>query len=164
MDKLGPGMPAELEGGQDIQFDKPAYSMGANAQGDFFADAYLLLGRMQGATVYKLGPGMPKELEGGQDIKFDEPAYSMGAGAQGDFDSPVLRLRYSSLSTPSSTIDYNMRTGQRWAPRNSSLLHVALIVCELRKQAGQPLTMLSCLDGFSQLASLYQRFIHHETL
>ena len=63
--------------------------------------------------MYKLGPGAPAELAGGEDIKFEEPAYSMGAGAQGDFDSPVLRLRYSSLSTPSSTIDYNMETGQR---------------------------------------------------
>ncbi len=63
--------------------------------------------------MYKLGPGAPAELAGGEDIKFEEPAYSMGAGAQGDFDSPVLRLRYSSLSTPSSTIDYNMPTGQR---------------------------------------------------
>ena len=68
---------------------------------------------MQGATVYKLGPGAPAELADGEDINFEEPAYSMGAGAQGDFDSPVLRLRYSSLSTPSSTIDYNMQTGQR---------------------------------------------------
>ena len=56
------------------------------------------LAAMQGATVYKLGPGAPTELTGGGDIKFEEPAYSMGAGAQGDFDSPVLRLRYSSLS------------------------------------------------------------------
>ena len=63
--------------------------------------------------MYKLGPGAPAELAGGEDIKFEEPAYSMGAGSQGDFDSPVLRLRYSSLSTPSSTIDYNMHTGQR---------------------------------------------------
>ena len=56
---------------------------------------------------------MPGELQGGQEIKFGEAAYEMGAGAQGDFDSPVLRLRYSSLSTSSSTIDYNMQTGQR---------------------------------------------------
>ena len=56
---------------------------------------------------------MPSELQGGEEIKFGEAAYEMGAGAQGDFDSPILRLRYSSLSTPSSTIDYNMRTGQR---------------------------------------------------
>ena len=63
--------------------------------------------------MYKLGPGAPAELTGGEDIRFEEPAYSMGAGAQGDFDSPVLRLRYSSLSTPASTIDFNMQTGQR---------------------------------------------------
>ena len=68
---------------------------------------------MQAATVYKLEAGMPSELQGGEEIKFGEAAYEMGAGAQGDFDSPILRLRYSSLSTPSSTIDYNMRTGQR---------------------------------------------------
>jgi oligopeptidase B len=63
--------------------------------------------------VYELASGMPTELGSGQDIRFEEPAYEMGAGAQGDFDSPVLRLRYSSLSTPSSTIDYNMRSRQR---------------------------------------------------
>lgn len=57
---------------------------------------------------------MPSELKGGDKIEFDEAAYEMGPGAQGDFDSPVLRLRYSSLSTPSSTIDYNMQTGQRY--------------------------------------------------
>ncbi|CAL5221645.1 g3872 [Coccomyxa viridis] len=68
---------------------------------------------LQAATVYKLEAGMPSELQGGEEIKFGEAAYEMGAGAQGDFDSPILRLRYSSLSTPSSTIDYNMRTGQR---------------------------------------------------
>ncbi len=74
----------------------------------------------QGATVYELAPGMPSELGSGQDIRFEESAYEMGAGAQGDFDSPVLRLRYSSLSTPSSTIDYNMRTRERCAPSSNS--------------------------------------------
>lgn len=63
--------------------------------------------------MYKLEPGMPAELAGGREIKFEEAAYEMGAGAQGDYGSPVLRLRYSSLATPSSTIDYNMETGQR---------------------------------------------------
>ena len=71
------------------------------------------LGAVQGATVYRLGLGAPAELAGGEDIRFEEPAYSMGAGAQGDYSSPVLRLRYSSLSTPASTIDYNMQTGRR---------------------------------------------------
>ena len=90
--------------------------------------------------MYKLGPGAPAELAGGEDIKFEEPAYSMGAGAQGDFDSPVLRLRYSSLSTPSSTIDYNMQTGQRCPLSSASaaaglclLSALSLMVCTPRR-------------------------------
>ena len=35
------------------------------------------------------------------------------AGLPGDFDSNVLRLYYSSLTTPSSTIDHDMSTGKR---------------------------------------------------
>ncbi len=58
---------------------------------------------------------MPRELAGGQDIKFEEAAYELFPGGQGDFDSPVLRLGYSSLSTPYSTIDFNMATGKRCA-------------------------------------------------
>ena len=34
-------------------------------------------------------------------------------GAQGDFDSDVLRLSFSSLATPPTTIDYNMATGKQ---------------------------------------------------
>ncbi len=67
----------------------------------------------QGATVYPLGEGAPTELSNGQDIAFEEAAYELGPGGQGDYDSEVLRLGYSSLSTPYSTIDYNMATGKR---------------------------------------------------
>lgn len=69
----------------------------------------------QGATVYPLGGGAPTELSEGKDIAFEEAAYELGPGGQGDFDSDVLRLGYSSLSTPYSTIDYNMSTGARSA-------------------------------------------------
>lgn len=67
--------------------------------------------------MYRLAEGAPSELGGGQDIKFDEAAYELGPGGQGDFDSPVLRLSYSSLATPRSTIDFNMVTGKRWVRR-----------------------------------------------
>lgn len=43
------------------------------------------------------------------------PTYTLNCtGAQGDFDSPIARLTYTSLTTPNSTIDYNMATGARW--------------------------------------------------
>jgi hypothetical protein len=35
------------------------------------------------------------------------------AGLQGDFDSPILRLSYTSLTTPSTTMDHNLATHNR---------------------------------------------------
>lgn len=66
--------------------------------------------------MYPLGAGSPTELADGRDISFEEAAYELGPGGQGDFDSNVLRLGYSSLTTPYSTIDYNMSTGNRYGP------------------------------------------------
>lgn len=47
-------------------------------------------------------------------MTLDEPAYELGPGSQGDFDSPLLRLVYSSLKTPATTMDVNLETGARW--------------------------------------------------
>ena len=60
---------------------------------------------------------MPSALGEGDPISFQEPAYELSAGGQGDFDSPVLRVHYTSLTTPDTVIDYNMATGKRfvWA-------------------------------------------------
>ena len=75
--------------------------------------------RAQVATVYELpaggaAPGGP--LTGGKRVPVKEEAYALGPGEQGDFDSDILRLYYSSLSTPPTTIDYNMATGNQCAP------------------------------------------------
>ncbi len=35
------------------------------------------------------------------------------AGSQGDFDSHILRLSYTSLTTPSTTLDHNLATSGR---------------------------------------------------
>ena len=43
-------------------------------------------------------------------VKFDEPAYDAGVGANPDFETNILRFNYTSLTTPSSTFDYNMDT------------------------------------------------------
>lgn len=87
----------------------------------------------QGATVYPLGAGAPKDLSNGKDIAFDEAAYELGPGGQGDYDSEVLRLGYSSLSTPYSTIDYNMATGNRrlTLPSPTAILQFLACVCSL---------------------------------
>ncbi len=46
-------------------------------------------------------------------VDFGEEAYTAGISINPDFDSKVLRYSYSSLTTPSSTYDYNMETRQK---------------------------------------------------
>jgi oligopeptidase B len=46
-------------------------------------------------------------------IAFPEEAYSLGMSAGYEFDTDVIRYTYSSLTTPSETTDYNIRTGER---------------------------------------------------
>ncbi|MDR3666823.1 MAG: S9 family peptidase [Ignavibacteriaceae bacterium] len=46
-------------------------------------------------------------------IDFDEPAYSASIDRNPEFDSVILRYSYTSLITPRSIIDYNMKTGEK---------------------------------------------------
>lgn len=46
-------------------------------------------------------------------IKFDEPTYTASVGANPEFNSNTFRYRYTSMTTPSSTYDYNMSTKQQ---------------------------------------------------
>ncbi|MFD2585007.1 S9 family peptidase [Pedobacter vanadiisoli] len=41
-------------------------------------------------------------------IKFDEPVYDAGVGANPEYNSTTLRYSYTSLTTPSSTYDYDL--------------------------------------------------------
>lgn len=55
----------------------------------------------------------PSTLGEGARITFEEPCYALMPGEQGDFDSSVLRVVYSSLTTPRTVIDQDLVTGQR---------------------------------------------------
>lgn len=46
-------------------------------------------------------------------IDFPEPVYSVGPSDNAEFDTAVLRLRYSSLVTPTSIFDYDMDRRER---------------------------------------------------
>jgi oligopeptidase B len=56
------------------------------------------------------------------DIKFDEQAYVLGIGVNREFDSEVLRFGYSSMTTPQSTYDYNLRTRERKLMKQQEVL------------------------------------------
>lgn len=63
-------------------------------------------------TVYKLPPigGAIERLQGGRVIDFVDPVYSAEIEAS-EYSSDILRFSYSSLRTPSSIYDYDMKTG-----------------------------------------------------
>ncbi len=46
-------------------------------------------------------------------LDFADPAYTVGVGANPDFNTEILRYGYSSMTTPASTYDYNMKTKER---------------------------------------------------
>ncbi|MEW5311304.1 MAG: hypothetical protein WDW38_003032 [Sanguina aurantia] len=58
----------------------------------------------------------------GEVLEMLEPAYSLDGGCTGDFDSPVLRLHYTSLTTPASVIDHHMGTGSRCTKKVAPVL------------------------------------------
>ncbi len=66
-------------------------------------------------VIYEQEHGLEKiritDLRRGQThcIDFSEPAYGIGYAGNPEFNSETLRFRYSSLVTPESVYDYNMR-------------------------------------------------------
>jgi oligopeptidase B len=52
-------------------------------------------------------------LSTGTKLAFDEAAYVLRFAAHGDFDSDILKLVYSSLTTPATWLAHNMKSGKR---------------------------------------------------
>ncbi len=55
-------------------------------------------------------------------IDFGEPAYSANFGANPEYNSDILRYGYTSLTTPSSTFDYNMVTKEKTLKKQQEVL------------------------------------------
>jgi oligopeptidase B len=71
-------------------------------------DEYLVLEeRRRGLTHIRVVPWSGDEEH---DLQFDEPAYTAELGANPQLDAGTLRFEYSSLTTPVSVYDYDMRT------------------------------------------------------
>ncbi|KAF8063007.1 dapb1 [Scenedesmus sp. PABB004] len=68
------------------------------------------------------GGAMPAALGDAEPLTFDEPAYALSGGLTGDFESEVLRLRYSSLTTPPSVYDQHLGTGKRCLKKVTPIL------------------------------------------
>jgi oligopeptidase B len=55
-------------------------------------------------------------------IRFDEPAYTLGGAPNEVFDTDTLRFTYTSLVTPESVFDYNMRSQDRELRKRTEII------------------------------------------
>jgi oligopeptidase B len=55
-------------------------------------------------------------------LPFDNETYTAGTGGNPEFDTEILRYGYNALTTPSSIIDYNMRTREREVKKETEVL------------------------------------------
>ncbi|UCS95601.1 S9 family peptidase [Echinicola marina] len=77
---------------------------------EVFEDFLVLEERYNGLTRIQINPWNGKVPHY---IDFDEPTYSVWTSYNPEFSTKVLRFGYNSLTTPSSTYDYNMETGEK---------------------------------------------------
>lgn len=86
---------------------------------EFFRDYLVLSERKDGLVQLRVRPWS------GQNeyyLDFGEPAYLAYVSTNLEFDTPALRYVYTSLTTPSSTYDYDMQTRQKTLLKRDQIL------------------------------------------
>jgi oligopeptidase B len=86
---------------------------------DIFKDYYVVSERKNGLNELKI-----VRWDGSDSyyLPFDSETYSANVGTNPDFDSEILRYSYRSLKTPSSVIDFNMRTKEKEIKKEQEVL------------------------------------------
>ena len=77
---------------------------------DPFRDFWVVLERENGLPQIRV---MDLKSKTEHVIDFPEPTYQVGSGGNVEFDSDTYRLTYTSMVTPSSVFDYNLKTRAR---------------------------------------------------
>lgn len=76
---------------------------------EIMKDYLVVSERKEGITRLRVMPWKGEEYS----IDFDEEVYSVRPDVNLDFDTDVFRFSYTSLTTPVSTFDYNLKTKER---------------------------------------------------
>lgn len=77
---------------------------------NIFKDFLVVEERKNGLTQIRIRPWNGSEEHY---IEFDDPAYTAYVAGSPEFNTDIVRFGYSSMTTPNSTFDYNMRTQER---------------------------------------------------
>jgi oligopeptidase B len=86
---------------------------------EFFRDYLVLTERKDGLIQLRVRPwnGSAEHY-----IEFGEPAYLAYVSTNREFNTPVLRFGFTSLTTPMSTFDYDMRSKRRTLLKRDEIL------------------------------------------
>lgn len=86
---------------------------------EIFKD-YLVIGeRSNGLNKIRI---MPWNGKGEYYLPFDSETYTANISTNPDFDTQILRYSYQSLGTPSSVIDFNMKTKEKEVKKEQEVL------------------------------------------
>jgi len=86
---------------------------------EIFADYLVVEERTNGLNHIRI---MPWNGEGEYYLPFDSETYTAYTSTNVDFDTEILRYSYQSLITPSSVIDFNMRTKEKEIKKEQQVL------------------------------------------
>ncbi|MBN1986397.1 MAG: S9 family peptidase [Prolixibacteraceae bacterium] len=85
---------------------------------DIFKDYLVLSERREGITQLRIMPWEGEEYY----IDFEEEVYTAGSNVNYDFDTHIFRFSYSSLTTPASVFDFDMKTKERKLLKQTEVL------------------------------------------
>jgi len=86
---------------------------------DIFKEYYVLSERENGLNKIKI---VRWDAQEAYYLPFDCETYTANVGTNPDFDTEVLRYSYNSLTTPSSVIDFNMRSRTKEIKKEQQVL------------------------------------------
>ena len=86
---------------------------------ELFKNYLVLDERENGLTHIKIRSW---EGEENYEIPFDEEVYTAGTSINRDFDTEILRYKYTSMTTPWSDIDFNMKTREKTLIKQQEVL------------------------------------------
>jgi oligopeptidase B len=86
---------------------------------DIFKDYYVVSERENGLNKLKIARWDKKDS---YYLPFNSETYTAYVGRNPEFDSDTLRYSYNSLTTPSSVIDFNMRTKEKEIKKEQEVL------------------------------------------
>ena len=86
---------------------------------EIFKDFLVVEERANGLNTIKIIPWSGEEA---YYLPFDSETYTASTSSNVDFDTDILRYSYQSLATPSSVIDFNMKTKEKFIQKEQQVL------------------------------------------